>query len=478
MQLLYKYKKLSTPIKASMWIFLANVFQKGIAFITIPLFTYLMSTEEYGEFSVFMAWHGIISVFTSLRLSSGTLNTAMVQYPEQKEEYISAMQGLCTLITIMFIIMFLISKNLLNVIIPFKPYIFILMLLLILFESSMGLWSARQRYDYKYRSLVIYTFLFIVITSAFSLIVVYFSSSKGEARIIAYSLSVILFCTFFYFYNFSKTKFKFFNKKFWGFAIKMNIPLIPHYLSQTLLNSADKILIERFIGESKVGIYSLAYSLSFIFVIINNSINYTFMPWTFKNLKRNNFENIKRISIYLILIVAGINILMMIVAPEVINLLAPIEYKEAMWIMPPLISSVLLMFLYNLFGNIEFYYKESKYIMIASITGALCNIILNIIFIPMYGYFSAAWTTLFSYLIYVIFHFYFMTKTLKKHGNGIAIFNTRWIFWITIIFLIITFSVLVLYNYLVIRYLILVIFIFIIILYRSKIFKILTEIKR
>ena len=65
-------------------------------------------------------------------------------------------------------------------------------------------------------------------------------------------------------------------------------------------------------------------------------------------------------------------------APEVVRILAPNEYFEAIWVIPPLATSVFFIFLYTLFANIEFYYEENKFIMIASIIAAILNIILNI----------------------------------------------------------------------------------------------------
>ena len=55
---------------------------------------------------------------------------------------------------------------------------------------------------------------------------------------------------------------KFYSAKFWKHALMFNLPLIPHYLSQTILNSADRIMISSLVGASEAGIYSLAYSIS------------------------------------------------------------------------------------------------------------------------------------------------------------------------------------------------------------------------
>ncbi len=62
--------------------------------------------------------------------------------------------------------------------------------------------------------------------------------------------------------------------------------------------------------------------------------------------------------------------------------------------------SVFFMFLYPLFANIEFYYEKTKFVMVASCSGALLNILLNYIFIGLYGYYAAGYTTLICYMVF------------------------------------------------------------------------------
>ena len=49
-KLLDKYKKIPAPVKAGLWFFICTVLQKGIVFLTVPIFTRLLTTEQYGLF--------------------------------------------------------------------------------------------------------------------------------------------------------------------------------------------------------------------------------------------------------------------------------------------------------------------------------------------------------------------------------------------------------------------------------------------
>ena len=96
-EILRVYKKIPLPAKASMWFVLCSVVQKGIAFITTPIFTRMMSTNEYGLVSVYSSWVSILTVVLTLQLATGVYNKAMIRYEKQRNEYTSSMLFLTTL---------------------------------------------------------------------------------------------------------------------------------------------------------------------------------------------------------------------------------------------------------------------------------------------------------------------------------------------------------------------------------------------
>ena len=68
-RILAKYRSLPEAVKASLWFTICSILQKGISFITVPIFTRMLSTEEYGIISLFGAWQSILAIFATLNLS-------------------------------------------------------------------------------------------------------------------------------------------------------------------------------------------------------------------------------------------------------------------------------------------------------------------------------------------------------------------------------------------------------------------------
>jgi peptidoglycan biosynthesis protein MviN/MurJ (putative lipid II flippase) len=117
----------------------------------------------------------------------------------------------------------------------------------------------------------------------------------------------------------------------------------------------------------------------------------------------------------------------------------------------------------------EFYYEKTRLVMIATTTSAVLNIILNYIFIGIFGYTAAGYTTLACYIIYASFHYLFMRKICNDYLDGEQPYKLNIILGITGVFLLCGFLFLLTYNHPVIRYSILVILIAAMIIKRNTI---------
>lgn len=458
-KLVNKYDSLSAPVKASIWFTICNIMQKGISMITVPIFTRLLTAEQYGIYSIYQSWYSIIGVFATLNLYYGVFNNGMIKYEKDKNNFTSSIQGLTTTVTAILLIIYLLSIDFWNEKLGLTTLLVLVMFLDLFFTPAYSFWSARQRFEYRYKNLVFVT-LFITISSPIiGIASVILSTYKVEARIISFVLIQICVGIFFYSLNLYRGK-SFFNKKYWIYALKFNLPLIPHYLSQSILNQSDRIMISSIIGERQAAIYSVAYSVSTLMLLVTSAINSSFIPYTYKCIRDKNYIGLKDSASFLITLVGVSSVLIISFGPEIIRLFAPMEYFEAIWVIPPVAISVYFMFLYPIFGNIEFYFEANNFVMWASIGGAVMNIILNFIFIKQFGYIAAGYTTLFCYILFAFGHYLFMKKLLSQKLPDTHIYNIRYIFFFSLVLLIAMFLIVAVYPYILIRYtIILVIFI-------------------
>lgn len=447
------YFNMKAPAKAAVWFTICNILQKGISLISTPIFTRIMTTEQYGVFSVYQSWYSIITIFATLKLYAGVYNNGMTKYPDDRARYTSSLQGLSTTITVLLLAIYLLNTAFWNNVFGLSTIYIVAMFVELLFVPAFDFWAAGQRYDYKFQALVAVTLLMTVGSPILGIISVINTEYKSEARVLSYVAVQVCAGLIFYIYNAIKGK-TFFYKKYWKFALAFNLPLIPHYLSQTVLNQADRIMIGNMIGKSEAAIYSIAYTVSMMMTIVTNAINNSFVPYTYKALKEDNTDGVKKNANFLVLMVGAACILAMAFGPEIIQIVAAPEYYEARWIIPPVAAALYFMFLFPLYCNIEFYYEETKCIMVASCLAAGINIVMNYFAIEMFGYIAAAYTTLICYILLAMTHYHVHLWVLKKRNKAGGIYNTKFFVFLSVILLVIMVGMTLIYDYTIIRYLV------------------------
>lgn len=447
-----KYKNISESVKCSLYYIVCNIFQKGIAFLTVPIFTRMMSTDEYGQFTVFQSWTQVILILTSWNLAYGVLNKALTKF-EKHDEYVSSIQGFYSAITILFFILYFLLKPLTGNFLNIPPYIELLFVIETLCTPALALYTVKARFELHYKIPVLVTMILTVANPTIGIILVNRMTQKGIARILGYLIAQIIVCAPVYLINLLKGK-KFFEKEFWKYTFEFSLPLIPYFLSTIILNQSDKIMISRLCGDSFAGIYGIAFSLAMLLRIINESVDASFVPWMYKKIKANELSQIKSLSSSIIVGITALNMIVILFTPELVKIIGSEKYSAAIGIMPVLTISVCLMFQTAFFNHIEMYFEKNKVIMAASIVLSGLNIILNYIFIKAYGYQAAAYTTLFCYLIMLIWH---ITYTFVALPDMRGVVSVRTIVLSDIILIVYAGLISALYSFVFIRVALLVV---------------------
>ena len=422
--MLNKYKTMPTGVKAALWFTVCNILQKGISFLTVPIFTRLLTTEQYGEFTLYSSWYQVISVFATLNLFYGVYNNGMTKFSEDRPRFTSSMQGLSTVITLGLLVVYSVAFRFWNNLFGLSTLYMLTIFAELLVIPAFNFWSAGQRYNYRYRALIAVTLLISVATPFLGYFAVISTEYKAEARVLSVALVQVIVGLTFYIINMMRGK-QFYSKNYWKYALVFNIPLIPHYLSSIVLGHADRIMIGVMVGKSESALYGVAYNLALMLNIVTNAINSSFTPFMYQSMKNKNYLSLRKCSSLLVLLVGLISVVLMMAGPELITIIGSEEYKDAMWVIPPVAGSVFFMFLYPIFSNIEFYYDKTKYIMVASSVGAVLNIALNYLLIPVFGYYAAGYTTLFCYIVYAFAHYIFAKGICKKNEIHGKLFDIR-----------------------------------------------------
>ena len=99
-------------LKSSVWYTASNFLTKAMSFITIPIFTRLMTKEQYGDFSIFASWQSVFLIICGIEIYA-TLNRARFDYAEGSHlnSYITSSLVLSALITTMILALYLLFPS-------------------------------------------------------------------------------------------------------------------------------------------------------------------------------------------------------------------------------------------------------------------------------------------------------------------------------------------------------------------------------
>ena len=473
---------MSVVAKASIWAFLAAVIQKGASVLATPIFTRLLSPGEFAQYTLYQSWSDIFIIFSTLNVFNYAIYSGIKEYEEDSNSFISTSQIFITGLSLITFAIYFVIQAIFGDITGFPLPVIALMFLDNMLFAAFNIWAGKERYYFKYRILTFLSVLMGVLGPILGFIAIHMMSSAGAehigyGRIYGAAVANIIIGLIPFIYSIYKAKDKF-KPKYIKFLLLYCIPLIPHFLASRLLVSFDRIMIDDICGATEAGIYGLAYSVSIMTLIVSESILKSLTPWTYQTIKKGkNLKKLAKNINILIMLVAIANLLLMLAAPEVIRIFATNAYMEAVYIIPGVSASVYYMFLFNVFANIEYYYSETKYITIASVGAAVLNIVLNLIFIRLFGYIAAGYTTLVCYIFYALCHYYFMRKTCKKHAKGIDYYENKKILLISVVFTILALAVIPLYQTVAIRYILVSIILIALIANRKKIEKLFSAYK-
>ena len=412
-RILDKYKSLSIVAKATLWYMIANVLVKGVALLSTPIFTRVMTEEQYGTYAIFQSWYNIIIIFTSLNIFLGGYTKGLLKYKENINQYTSSSLAMTTFITCCWGIAYLANVKFWTGFFQLSPVLMAAMFVELLIMPAYEFWAARSRFEYHYKKYVFASVWISIFSIILGIIAVLNTSQRVEARVFTdiFAKATVGVPIFLLLIFRGKT---IFDKKFWKYNFLFNLPLIPHYLSNYALNQSDRLMISRMIGNVQAAYYSVAYQISTMMIFIVTAINNALTPYIYQTINSGDNEDIKQTTRPVFLIMALLCIITMAFAPELIMIFAGSNYTQAIYVVPPIAASVYFIFLYGMFSTIEYYYQKTVRIAIATVVAAAVNIALNYFCIKAFGYYAAGYTTLVSYILLALLHYQFYRVVLRE----------------------------------------------------------------
>lgn len=409
--------KKANYLKSGMWYMIGNILVRGISFFALPIFTRLLTSEDFGKFNIFLAYENILYIILGLGFG-GTIKTAFFDYKERFLEYFSAIISL----TVIFTLVVDAITNLLLLVLfsgAITEFWNIGIINLLIFQSSATalytLISTKYVIEEKYKYNIAMSLFYALASILLSVILCYtfFSSERYLARIVGNAIPLVVMAYIVCIAAILRAKVVM-HKEYWKYALKMGLPLILHLLSMVLLQQIGKLMVNYFYGDSITGIYSLAVTITTILTVVLSSFDNAWAPWFYKALHEQRYEDLIKGNNKFSLLFAFVTSGFLLISPELIKMTSTSEYYTSIHSLIPLIIAVFVNFMYLFAVNQEYYCKMTRTISIGTIIATAFGVTLNYFFIPIFGYTVAAYIDLFCKLILFIVHTLIVSYLIKN----------------------------------------------------------------
>lgn len=400
-------------VKNTAIVAIGQICTKFISFFLLPLYTAVLSTEEYGIVDVLNTYIALLIPLVFLQMDQAVFrNLIDVRNDDKaKSRIMSTALIIVTIQAIIFIMFYIFIGQFIN-----NQYKYFLATNVVAtMYASMFLQISRGVGDnitYSIGSLlsgagtIILNVIFIVIFKF-----------AAYGMLMATLISNII-CIVYVFIKkkiYTSLRIKMFSKmelkELWKYAI----PLVPNQLSWWIVNASDRTIILFFCGVALNGVYSVANKFSSIIITIFNIFNLTWTESAAVHFKdKDNSKYFSNIINSVLKLFASVCLSIIAFMPFVFKFLVTgAGYSSAFYQIPILIISTIFNMSVALFGSIYVALKKSKEIAKTSIYAAIINIVVNLVLIKHIGLYAASISTAVAYLIMTIYRYIDVQKYIK-----------------------------------------------------------------
>ena len=439
--------RLKTLYKQTFIYGLATVVPKMISFLLVRLHTdksVLSNVADYGDVSLIFAYFVLFNVL----LAYG-METAFFRFfnsDEHKKTVLSTSAiSLLLTSTMVLAIGYMFRQDLSSLIHIDADYI-VLVLWILFFDALVIIPFAYLRALGKTIKYTVVKLTNVILNLGLNIVLLLYLKSWAEtstlwqtfykpdfevhyifiANVIASGVTLLLLISFYFKLNYS------FSTTLWKKMLRYAFPVLVAGVAFSINETFDRILLERLLPENlskdAIGTYSACYKLALFMMLFATAYRLGVEPFFFNNAKDTDAKTNYAKILEFFVIFGALILLSVVVFVDVLKLiLIPNEaYWEAMTVVPILLLAYLFLGIYH---NLSVWYKitdRTKFGAYISIFGALITLLINIIFIPKFGYMASATATLFAYATMAVTSYtlgkkhYAIPYNLKKIGLYLA----------------------------------------------------------
>lgn len=443
--------RLKKPASAGIWYTAISAIERGSAVVFTPIYTRLLLPEEYGIYSLFISFTGIVTVFATLEITGTAVYKGLREF-EKEKTFCSAAIGLILLFSLISLGVYLLFSPFFNSFTQLTTYLTLILFLQVFLNGVRGVKVSAAKFSYNKRLPLIEGIFFSLFTPTLSIAFIVLFKNAKYAKIYAALLTSLIFAIPILFSVLKDGLKSLFNKKIWSFLLKHSLPVLPHFLSMSLIWQIGKITVANSFSPASAAFLSLAISVGLLPSVLNSGIQSAMIPWITRRLPEGSAGRSRIYSLLLsaFLPLCLISVLFVSICPELFTLLCAEEYSGALVAVYPISASLPPVFLSGILSSEISHYKNTAFVTLGSLSGMLFNLICNLLFTSKLGFLFSAILIPITFLVIDIVYFVILKLKFKDKelpvGKLALILSVFFILIFTTFFLRISFSARILFS--------------------------------
>lgn len=381
---------------------LPSLISRGMSFFLIPLYTKVLTTADYGSFDLFLIFVNIINLTIALEVSQGLARYFTSEdNTNSKVLYASSAFWFTFAVYTIFSVLLLIFHKKLSFMVMGQLNVESAFILGILYIWSNGLFYLIQnqfRWELRSKEYAVISIIMSVATAFVSVLAAYFLDYGLEGLLFGLLIGNLIGGIFGLWLLRNTFRFRFSLIKLKEMLV-FSIPLVFSGVAVWLSLYIDRIMIKHLMSISDVGLYGLGYRISSIAGLAMVGFQGALTPLIYKHYhEKTTPSQLARIFRYFVTLILLIFILISFFAENILHLIVAEEFYYSFSVIIFLVPAIILSNMY-IFAPGMAIAKKTSYFVIVNIIGAILNIVLNYVLIPISGIQGAAVATLISYFI-------------------------------------------------------------------------------
>lgn len=382
---------------------IGEIFPRLISFVLLPIFTLYLSASDYGIISYTNSVMFFLFVLSSLSLNTYLLRQYFECKTDTEKKKLIGSVFLTILIAnvVMLALGFLCGPLIVrytHLQIPFYPYFSLLLL-----NNFCEALSIIPLVIYRVNENAIAYVLINVVRALLLFVVTYvlivylkwgiLGNFYGRLFVNAFFVIIYLFVIFknaILNFNFSAVK----------KSLQFTLPLIPGAIGYLLMSMSDRIILERYVSLSEIGIYSVAYTLAYSLSVIVQGGYRAFEPEIYKKFNSPDFnpfvEKIHKVYMFAVFFLA---VMITIFSKDILIVMTKGDFVKGYILIPVIILGVIATAQNAILGSIVISEKNTKLSGLATILGGTASIGFNLLLIPHFGIYAASTASALAYIV-------------------------------------------------------------------------------